>query len=278
MTTWPPLLSTAAISRSAPTRSASSSREVQVDRAALEERRSDDDVRGAGASTSTARVDRSDPAADAAGKRGADARDERVVAALAPSPRRDRSAAPSASRGTARSSRRWRCSRAQAFALDELHDAAAHEIDGRNQHDLRVLQTDRNAAARRGTASGPRPRAPKSGRLDAASAASAWPAVKTSRKCSNVPAPPEAITGIEHRGGHRGRQLAVESCARAVAIDRRQQDLAGAARLRLARPLDRLAGRSPCCRFASRRRTARPPAWRRSRRRWPGCRSGRPAG
>ena len=54
--------------------------------------------------------------------------------------------------------------------------------------------------------------------------------------------------GGNHRdrdgGGDRGVELAVESFARAVAVDGRQQDLAGAARLRLARPLDRLAGRS----------------------------------
>ena len=44
-----------------------------------------------------------------------------------------------------------------------------------------------------------------------------------------------------HRRRHGGGQLAVEAGARAVAIDRGEQDLAGAARLGLARPLDGIA-------------------------------------
>ena len=83
--------------------------------------------------------------------------------------------------------------------------------------------------------------------MDAASAASARPAEKTSTKCSGVPAPPDAITGIWHGGAHGRRQLAVEAGSRAVAIDRRQQNLAGAAIGRFARPshgLARLARRA----------------------------------
>ena len=44
-----------------------------------------------------------------------------------------------------------------------------------------------------------------------------------------------------HGIGDRGGQLAVEAGARAVAVHRRQQDLAGAARFGLAGPLDRVA-------------------------------------
>ena len=44
-----------------------------------------------------------------------------------------------------------------------------------------------------------------------------------------------------HGARHRRGQLAVEAAARAVAVDRRQQDLAGAAVGGLARPFDRLA-------------------------------------
>ena len=43
------------------------------------------------------------------------------------------------------------------------------------------------------------------------------------------------------RGRHRGGQRAVEAGLRAVAVDRRQQNLAGAARFGLARPLDGVA-------------------------------------
>ena len=68
--------------------------------------------------------------------------------------------------------------------------------------------------------------------------------------------------GRDHRDGHRrrhgGGQLAVEAGARAVAIDRRQQDLAGAARLGLPRPLDGVARRSTCCRCARRPRSVPP--------------------
>ena len=58
-----------------------------------------------------------------------------------------------------------------------------------------------------------------------------------------MPAPPEAITGIVTARRHRGGQLAVEAAARAVLVDRRQQDFAGAAIGRLARPLDGIARR-----------------------------------
>ena len=84
--------------------------------------------------------------------------------------------------------------------------------------------------------------------------------------------------GRDHRDRYRrrdrGGQLAVESLAGAVAVDRRQQDLAGAARLRLARPLDRfpIGGGAAASRVDG--EAALAPAWRRSRRRPPGCRSG----
>ena len=67
--------------------------------------------------------------------------------------------------------------------------------------------------------------------------------MKTSVKWSNVPGAAGGddgnVDGIRHRRG----QLAVESRLRAVAIHRRQQDLTGAARLRLARPFDGVARR-----------------------------------
>src|SRR6266545_2748890 len=69
--------------------------------------------------------------------------------------------------------------------------------------------------------------------MEAASAASARPTVNTSTKWSSPPAPPEAITGIE-----TAVETAVETRLRAIAVDRRQEDLAGAAVLGLTSPFD----------------------------------------
>ena len=76
-----------------------------------------------------------------------------------------------------------------------------------------------------------------------------------------------------NRGGDRRRQLQVVAGARAVGVDRREQDLARAALLRLARPLDGVAGPSASCRRASARGRRR----RRSRPRPPASRAARPA-
>ena len=51
------------------------------------------------------------------------------------------------------------------------------------------------------------------------------------------------MTGMSTASDTAAVMLAVEPGLGAVAIHRRQQDLAGAARLRLARPLDSVAGR-----------------------------------
>src|SRR5262249_12244050 len=94
-----------------------------------------------------------------------------------------------------------------ALALDELHDASALEVDGGDQH----RGGRREEAGGREVPGSRRTAIPLSRRYafraatawslkwntDAASAASARPVVKTSTKCSNVPAPPDAITGID---------------------------------------------------------------------------------
>ena len=66
------------------------------------------------------------------------------------------------------------------------------------------------------------------------------PAVNTSAKCSNVPAPPEAMTGIG-TAWTQPLSFAVEPGLGPIAIDRREQDLAGAAVGGLARPFDGVA-------------------------------------
>ena len=78
-------------------------------------------------------------------------------------------------------------------------------------------------------------------KTDAASAASARPRPKTSAKWSGVPAPPDAITGMLTAALTPRCQVAIEAGAGAVAIDRRQQDLARAARFDFARPIDGIA-------------------------------------
>ena len=45
--------------------------------------------------------------------------------------------------------------------------------------------------------------------MDAASTASALPFTNPSYRCSNVPAPPDAITGIDTAFGHGGRQAEI---------------------------------------------------------------------
>ena len=104
-------------------------REGQVDRSALEERRSDDGVRGAALEHFQGARDRSDPAADAAGESGADARDQLVVLPLRlcrveVDQLHLRPAAepldPLVDGGALER---------KTFALNELHDAPAHEID-----------------------------------------------------------------------------------------------------------------------------------------------------
>ena len=90
--------------------------------------------------------------------------------------------------------------------------------------------------------------------------------VKTSTKSSRPPAPPDAITGIETACDTAAVIGAVEADLRAVAIDRRQQDLAGAARLGLARPFDRVAPGGALAAARVDREPVAVRAWRRSRR------------
>ena len=137
MTTWPPRLSTAAMTRSAPIASGQRCRERRgPDGPSREERRADDDVRARrrrarACARSTDRM----PPPTRQGSAAQICRDERVVVAGAHARRRDRSAARAGSRANRRthaktSSRRER----EALALDELDDVAALEIDGGNQH------------------------------------------------------------------------------------------------------------------------------------------------
>ena len=78
----------------------------------------------------------------------------------------------------------------------------------------------------------------RSWKIDAASAASARPAENTSTKCSGAPAPPDAMTGMPTASDTAAVSAAVEPAQRAVGVDRGEQDLAGAARLGFAGPLD----------------------------------------
>ena len=81
MTTWPPRLSTAAMTRSRPTASASVLRELEVGLAVLEERRAGDDLLRAGGEHLLRALDGADAAADAARERAGDLPDEREVVA-----------------------------------------------------------------------------------------------------------------------------------------------------------------------------------------------------
>ena len=89
------------------------------------------------------------------------------------------------------------------------------------------------------------------------------------RRARALPAPPDAITGQRHRVAQRCELLEVVALLRAVAVDRGDEQLAGAALLALARPLDACRAR----RRASRRASARARPRCRSRRRPPGCRA-----
>src|SRR5213078_3555372 len=67
-------------------------------------------------------------------------------------------------------------------------------------------------------------------KIEAARTAVAWPSRMPSTRCSNVPTPPEAITGTGQRN--------VKSLLGAVSIHGGQQDFAGAERRDLARVID----------------------------------------
>ena len=70
---------------------------------------------------------------------------------------------------------------------------------------------------------------------------------KTSAKCSSVPAPPEAISGTLADSAH-GRELReVVALAHAVAGHAVEHDLAGAAVLHLAHPVERARPRVAAC-------------------------------
>src|SRR5215470_17697882 len=76
--------------------------------------------------------------------------------------------------------------------MNELHDLAGHKIYGRNQHGHLIgIPAAKSVCFSSATACVPK------WKIEAASAASAWPPVNTSTKCCALPAPPEAITGIE---------------------------------------------------------------------------------
>ncbi len=78
-------------------------------------------------------------------------------------------------------------------------------------------------------------------KMEAASAASAQPALKTSTKCSPLPAPPEAITGMETARATAAVSGQSKPMLRAVAVHGGEQDLARAAPLDLARPVQALS-------------------------------------
>ena len=77
--------------------------------------------------------------------------------------------------------------------------------------------------------------------MDAASAASAAPRVNTSTKSSRLPAPPDAITGMDTACDTAAVISQSGPHLRAVAIDRGQEDLACSALFGLKRPLDGVA-------------------------------------
>ena len=120
--------------------------------------------------------------------------------------------------------------RMRASALDPV--AASWTIAGRSV--LTFHPTSFSSAFSSGSRSG------RSCTIDAISAASA-PTANASARWRVSPAPPEAITGTSTASATRSRQLEVVARARAVRVDRRQQDLARPALDRLARPVDRVA-------------------------------------
>ena len=160
-----------------------------------------------------------------------------------------RAAAASGSRTTPRRSR--------ASAARPRRPSTRASARGRSPRPGRSRRAAQ-AASRSGTPrsrSSSRRRASRAGsswRIDASSAACATPSA--SATCRALPAPPEAMTGTRHGVGDRARELEVVAGARPVGVDRREQDLAGAARLALARPLGRAARRRASCRRASARR------------------------
>ena len=74
----------------------------------------------------------------------------------------------------------------------------------------------------------------------AARAALAPASARTARRCSGLPAPPEATTGIVDRVDHGPGHLQVVAVLGAVGVHAGQHDLAGAQPLDLARPGDGL--------------------------------------
>ena len=164
----------------------------------------------------------------------------------------------------------------QPLALHELDDAAALEVDGRNQH----CATPRSSLARRvakvslqvadGVLGVMKDRRGQRG--------VGAPVVNTSTKWSSVPAPPDAMTGIETAA----ETAAVISQSKPALVPSRSIDVSRISpaprALRLARPFHGVAPGGRAARCARRRRSARRPASRRSRRPPPGCHSGRRAG
>ena len=104
-------------------------------------------------------------------------------------------------------------------------------------------------------------------KIDAASTASAPPSATPSTRWSSVPTPPLAITGTPTASADRPRQLEVEAVPGAVAVHRREQDLAGAELDRPLAPTRRVdAGRrAPAVEVHLEPGDRRRGAWRRSR-------------
>ena len=117
-----------------------------------------------------------------------------------------------------------------------------HAAVARVLHDRRPKLRLHREGARRGRAArrAARRAAPaRSCRIDASSAACETPSA--SAMCCALPAPPEAMTGSETASRSTLELLEVVAVLRAVAVDRRDEQLARAALLALARPLDRVA-------------------------------------
>ena len=214
-------------------------REVEVGPSVLEQRRAGDDLLGAGGEDILRPLDGADAAADPAGQRAAI---WRTSARLSPAP-----IAASRSITCTLGKRANRFTQAntsasrigEPLALHELDDRAVLEIDDGNQHVSCQSRTGMPCGAqvlfqrcdagfgvvedRRGERGVGGARGEDVDEVVEAAGA----AGRDDRNRH----------GRRHRGGH----LAVEARLGAVAIDRGQQDLAGAARLGLARPLDRVA-------------------------------------
>ena len=136
ITTCPSRASTAAISRSGPRRVVSACRELEVRLSAAKERRADDDLQRAAVEQRGRAVDGANAAADAAGQPAADRRDERAVVAgvlrgveIDQLDLREPLELPHPPVHVVGGD-------GEPFALHQLHDLSALEIDRWNEHRL----------------------------------------------------------------------------------------------------------------------------------------------